>query len=88
MVGRGLSSGPTKRLSVLTFKGIEMFSNSTEWEIWSHNWCRKCVNDVNEDCPIILDLMLNGTSNKVYRIGTNGYLNSIVCDDFEERNAE
>lgn len=30
------------------------FSNSTEWEVFSANWCwRGCVNDRNEDCPLI-----------------------------------
>lgn len=36
------------------------FSNSTEWEIWQFNACmgggndsRRCVNDDNDDCPLI-----------------------------------
>jgi hypothetical protein len=38
------------------------FSNSTEWEIWKFNVCmgadrpgRACVNDANDDCPLIAE---------------------------------
>ncbi|MFE3060570.1 hypothetical protein [Nocardia sp. NPDC059239] len=37
------------------------FSNSTEWEIWQFNACmgagndsRRCVNDDNDDCPLVM----------------------------------
>lgn len=36
------------------------FSNHTEWELWSYNWCDRCRNDSpemvdrGEGCPIIL----------------------------------
>lgn len=36
------------------------FSNSTDWEIWSYNWCERCRNDSpalvdkGEGCPLIL----------------------------------
>lgn len=30
------------------------FSNSTEGDAWMHNWCHRCLNDKNSDCPLIL----------------------------------
>jgi hypothetical protein len=33
-------------------------SNGTEGEAWVAAWCRTCVNDVNEDCPILLEGLL------------------------------
>lgn len=53
-----------------TSKSGRPFSNSTDWEIWSHNVCqgagnpdRHCVND-DEDaggCPLILLAMVDRT---------------------------
>lgn len=41
------------------------FSNSTEWECWSYNWCERCLRDApfrnmgkGSGCPIILVAML------------------------------
>lgn len=41
------------------------FSNGTEWEIWSYNWCDRCLVDApfrngisNMGCPLILTAML------------------------------
>ena len=30
------------------------FSNGTEFEIYKELYCRKCVHDIDSDCPIIL----------------------------------
>ncbi|GAB4582602.1 hypothetical protein [Nocardia sp. IFM 10818] len=39
---------------------VPPFSNGTEWEIWQYGMCmgggtqaRRCVNDDNDDCPLI-----------------------------------
>lgn len=38
------------------------FSNGTEWEMWSANWCHKpCQNDKNEDCPLVMTALLGKT---------------------------
>lgn len=45
------------------------FSNNTDWEIWSYNWCENdCVHDdayqrdqTNEGCPIVLAALLGRT---------------------------
>jgi hypothetical protein len=60
-----------------------MFSNSTEWEIWSYNWCRTCLNDENEDCDIILNLMVNGKDARIRRDGPN--LSDIICDGYDPK---
>ena len=30
------------------------FSNGTEGELYEARYCRRCVHDINQDCPIIL----------------------------------
>jgi hypothetical protein len=44
------------------------FSNSTDWDIWSHNWCERCIHDrpARQDdyenaCYLILVAMTNRT---------------------------
>lgn len=37
---------------------VHYFSNDTEYRIWRSKWCNKCVNDVNDDCPIITNMMV------------------------------
>ena len=44
------------------------FSNGTEWEIWSYNWCHRCMVDApfrngiaKTGCPLILIAMLGRT---------------------------
>lgn len=61
-----------------------MFSNSTEWEIWSYNWCRKCLNDENEDCEIILNLMISGEDSRVVANGPG--LHQISCAGYDPKN--
>lgn len=29
------------------------FSNGTDYHCWRANWCDRCRNDINEDCPIV-----------------------------------
>ena len=33
-------------------------SNGTEGDLWMDAWCRTCVKDANEDCPILLSGLL------------------------------
>lgn len=58
-----------------------MFSNSTEWEIWNYHWCRTCKNDVNEDCPIILNLFLGEKDEHIVRTGPD--LSDIICTSYD-----
>lgn len=55
-----------------TSKSGRPFSNSTDWEIWSHNICqgagnpgRRCVNDDDDSdtggCPLILLMIVDRT---------------------------
>ena len=43
------------------------FSNGTEWEIWSHNWCANCVHDeparrgnFENGCEIVAVALMGG----------------------------
>jgi hypothetical protein len=29
------------------------FSNGSEYEMWSANWCGTCTRDVDGDCPLV-----------------------------------
>lgn len=55
------------------------FSNGTSWDIWSYDWCRLCVNDVREDCPLILAAMLGTVPREWYNVGLQQY----ECVEFE-----
>lgn len=57
------------------------FSNGTSWEIWAYNWCRDCVNDDNDDCPLIAAAMLSVTPREWTRTGLQDY----ECTEFEPR---
>lgn len=35
-----------------------MFSNSTLGDMWMSHWCHRCLNDENQDCPILLNIYL------------------------------
>lgn len=44
---------------------MSLFSNGTEWEAWSANWCARCLVDkparegrYEDGCPLILDVLM------------------------------
>lgn len=49
------------------------FSNGTEWECWSENWCHQCRNDSlgtgneGDDCPLILVALMQRTPSEWLR---------------------
>lgn len=58
------------------------FSNGTSWEIWSFRWCENCVNDVNEDCPLVAVAMFGRkTPSEWQEVGLQSY----ECSEFEPR---
>lgn len=57
------------------------FSNSTSWDMWSAGWCHLCLNDINEDCPLILAGFLGFTPMEWVRTGLQNY----ECTEFEPR---
>ena len=36
-----------------------LFANGTEGEAWVRVWCEVCANDANQDCPIVLRMILD-----------------------------
>ena len=65
--------------------GTGRLSNGTEGEQWMQAWCRTCVNDVNEDCPIVL-AALTGEQPYEWRRGPFWSPQTVVsCDDYEWR---
>lgn len=60
------------------------FSNGTSWDIWSYNWCQRCLKDINEDCPLILAGFLSVTPREWVRTGLQDY----ECTEFEPREEE
>jgi hypothetical protein len=61
------------------------FSNSTSWEIWSYNWCQRCLNDINEDCPIVNVAMLGEKTPEEW-VGAE--LHDYECTEFEPQEEE
>jgi hypothetical protein len=55
------------------------FSNSTEWDLWSYRWCRTCQNDINEDCHIILNMLLDEPTPEI-----EGRGESAVCTEYKK----
>jgi hypothetical protein len=66
------------------------FSNGTQWEIWSYNWCERCKNNDEETelwCPIITVALLHeGTPAEwTEPEPDSGVLADYVCTEFDER---
>lgn len=57
-----------------------VFSNATEWDIWSANWCQRCIMDKDEDCPIVLELFLGNHPPQITKNGPG--LSDIHCQSF------
>lgn len=67
---------------------MAVFSNGSQWEIWSYNWCGRCAKDseelvdAGEGCPHILTAMLRGEARGLDpRVDLGWY----ECADFEDR---
>lgn len=64
-----------------------VFSNGTEWEIWSYNWCHNCTKDSEElvdqgkGCPHILTALIGEKPKEWTEVDMGWY----ECSDFEER---
>lgn len=71
-----------------TAKDEPAFSNSTEWEVWSYNWCEECTKhspelwDQGVGCPLII-IALNGRTPLEWAPDPDG--GSFVCSEFERR---
>lgn len=64
------------------------FSNGTEWEIWSANWCERCAHDKparrgkpENGCPLILAVMLGKTP--IEFLATSG-VDRWACIEFRD----
>ena len=64
------------------------FSNSTDWEIWKAHWCDTCINDIDESCPIALDLLMYVENDAIRQ--TPGVRDSLfhICLEYEEKQSE
>lgn len=67
-----------------------IFSNGTEWELWSREWCENCIGDhghhvdgSNPGCPIILDMFMGNHPSSIAVQGT-----SVSCSKFERCSCE
>lgn len=62
------------------------FSNGTEFEIWSANWCGNCAKDDGETvfCPI-LDTVFCDSEVPPQWSGMSDGLGDYHCSQFEER---
>jgi hypothetical protein len=60
------------------------FSNGFEWDVWSARWCHRCLNDANEDCPLILVAMLGKTPSQWVEGEILGLETRYSCNGFED----
>ncbi|ASD50881.1 hypothetical protein PBI_LUCKY2013_171 [Mycobacterium phage Lucky2013] len=75
---------PSMLLRVAT---LTAFSNSTEFEVWSINWCGRCVRDEYADsgfgCPILDTIYLENRVPPEWSEGTDDPRDRYHCSEFE-----
>ena len=58
------------------------FGNGQSWDRWSFRWCDQCLQDINEDCPLIAAAMLGKVTPREWSsVGIDDY----ECSEFEPR---
>lgn len=68
------------------------FSNSTEFEVWSYNWCERCTKDEKGGaaegvyCPILDTVLLQNEVPPQWSPGTDDYRDRYHCSEFQECN--
>jgi hypothetical protein len=62
------------------------FSNNTSWDIWSTDWCERCIKDTNQDCPLILAGFMGFTPTEWVR--TRLVRHDYECTEFQPREEE
>lgn len=64
------------------------FSNGSEWDAWSADWCETCIHDAagpEDGCPIILQLLLGEPTEHVER-GPDWSPQTVAwCSQYEKR---
>jgi hypothetical protein len=60
------------------------FSNGSEWEIWSHNWCNQCKKDdwPDKSCSILEGVMIDNIIPVEFTVLSLG---DYACKEFEHR---
>jgi hypothetical protein len=62
------------------------FSNGTSWDIWSSDWCERCIKDINQDCPLILAAFMGFTP--IEWVRTRLVRHDYECTEFQPREEE
>jgi hypothetical protein len=60
------------------------FSNGYEWDCWSSKWCKRCINDINNDCPIIMNALMGNQPVEWVPSIENSLYDRYLCIQFEE----
>lgn len=61
-------------------------SNGTEGELWMEAWCRTCQKDINDDCLILLDGLINPDGPPQWHRGPHWSPQTVMyCTEYEER---
>ena len=61
------------------------FSNGFEYESWRDNWCDRCINDVNYDCPIVAVAVIDDAVPGQWSPGTDDLRDRYHCSEFKGR---
>jgi len=65
------------------------FSNGSEYDAWSANWCRRCTKDdmglADEGvyCPIVTNVMVDNEVPAQWAPGTDDLRDRYHCSEFE-----
>ncbi len=57
------------------------FSNGTEWECWSANWCERCVYE--ETCPLVELALFTDETPAEWRFQEHNLGRKYVCTKFQ-----
>lgn len=61
------------------------FENGSAGADWFYNWCDRCVNDVNEDCPLVAIAYGGFTPCQWVDENVESIRNRYRCTEFEAR---
>jgi hypothetical protein len=70
---------------------VPAFSNSTQWDIWSDEWCARCQHDVDADgvdgegCPVSSAAMFGRTPVEWLRQPEGSKVGRFRCTEFVPR---
>lgn len=69
---------------------MSVFSNGTEWDNWSANWCGTCIHDrlgkgsKDTECPLILEMFMGDEPKQIIKNPGHDYTTTI-CTSWSDK---